>query len=1225
MDIVRFSISRPVTVTVGVLLIVMFGFIGLEAMPIQLSPNVDRPEIKVTTRWPGRSPEELVDQITKEQEEQLKNVSNLKNMRSTSREGVSEINLEFYLGSNINRALQEVSDALRQVPDYPDDVDEPTIEAASGAVENAIAWMIIDLDPAVAAQHPEFDIGTLYNALDRDVKPFIERIDGVAEVNIYGGREREMQVLIDLNRLAQYGLNHMDVMEALRAENRNVSAGSISEGKRDYRVRVLGQFTSPEDILETIVAYRENGPVYVKDVANVQLDFAKRRGFVRALGNNAIAINAIRQSGANVMEIMSQLREKVAEIKSDLLPKLDPVLGPHLRMRQVYDETIYIDSAMNLVVQNLWIGGAIATLVLLLFLRSFVATGVIAMAIPISVIGTFLVMLALGRSLNVVSLAGLAFAVGMVVDNAIVVLENIFRHRQMGKSPMEAAYHGGKEVWGAILASTLTTVAVFVPVLTIQEEAGQLFRDISIAIVASVSLSLFVSATVIPAACSHWFGDIGTHHKRGIRHVMEDLFGLVPLISRLNGMLGRMLYWLMTEWRAWTLRPAIIVLLAVLSILGAVTMAPPLDYLPAGNRNLVFGGLLIPPGYSVAQMERVAQGIESGIRPYASVDPTDKAAVAALPPIRRMAPGEKPFEPVPVDNFFIGAFDGNVFSGVTSAWPEKVLPLASLLTNSFNTTPDAFGFAAQSSLFGRGVGGGNTIDIEISGPDLEKVKAAAGFVFSSLGADPKFGYSRLRPEPANFLVQQPELRVNLTRLGVELGLRTSAVGTTAMAMFDGAYVGDYLEGRDTIDIRLLPAGGRLQFKEQIADVPVATPRGPVVPLSSVVSMTEGLAPQEIRRIEELPSVTIHVPPAEGEPLEETMNAIQANHIAKAEQAGLIDRTMRVRLEGTAAKLDEVKTALIGTPNTGPLAPWQRAIEALCVLLLGVTVAVSVSVFWKAAKGRRTDFFYAGLGILLLGTVVTGTILVFGTHPQFMTARFIWALAVTYLLMCALFESFIYPFVIMFSVPLAIVGGFIGLAIVHATTKANPVLATQNLDVLTMLGFVILIGVVVNNAILIVHQSLNLMRGEADTSRGVAVKLPAISAIAEATHTRVRPVAMSMLTSVGGMLPLVLFPGAGSELYRGLGSVVVGGLLLSTVFTLVLVPLLFSVVVQMMDGIRVLRGLEPLHQGAPRSVVVAATGAGIGGHEARADSGNGEQKRTAPAEHPEHEPEPVARR
>jgi len=1162
MDIIRYAISRPITIAVGVILTLMFGLIGFSSMPVQLSPTVDRPEITVTTNWAGRSPEEIVDEIAKEQEERLKIISGLDKMKSTSRQGECVIALEFFVGTNIDRALQEVSDALRQVPEYPEDVDEPVISATGGAADNAIAWIILEIDPAYQSKFPDFDVSTLYSAVDDEIKPYLERVEGVAEINVFGGRDREVRVYVDPTRLAQRALNHIDVENALRRENQNISAGTISEGKRDYRVRVIGQFESAESILDTIIAYRKGGPVYVRDVAEVEISYEKKRGFVRSIAGRAIAINAEKRAGSNVMVVMDGIRERLDDIRADVLPNLHPEVGPYLRMRQVYDETDYITSAIKLVTQNLWVGGSIAAFVLLIFLRSFVSTGIVAIAIPISIVGTFLFLLAMGRSLNVISLAGLAFAVGMVVDNAIVVLENIHRHRHMGKTSMQAAYDGGKEVWGAVLASTLTTVAVFIPVLTMTDEAGQLFRDISLAIVASVTFSLIVSITVIPAAASRWMGPVNNDADGPLMRTVHSLFGLAPLFAAIGSGIGKSLEWLMTGWRAWSLRPALIAVMTIASLVAAAAMMPPIDYLPQGNRNLVFGGLIVPPGYSVEHLESVASRIDERFMPYVEADINDPASMAALPPI--MSRSGKPYPPTAIENFFVGSFGGGLFVGATSQNDQIVKPIEALATSTMNAIPDSFGFAAQSSLFGRGVGGGNNINIEISGPDLERVTNVARTIFTNLGTSPEYGYRTLRPEPGNFLVKQPELQIKLTKRGTELGLRTEGIGTTIRSMFDGAFVGEYRDGSENVDIRMLPTGGRLDFKEQLVDVPIYTPAGETVPIDSVVTFVPTLAPQEIIRIEELPSITIGVQPKEGVPLEETINDIKQNYVQPLYAQGLIDSTMRVRLEGTAARLDQVRADLVGRkPEADEIPGWTSAVRWIGIATLGLCAIGAVIAIVRAVRIKPAVAIYAALGILIAGGFIAALFTGLASNPQFITARFMWALAVTYLLMCALFESFVYPFVIMFTVPLAIVGGFAGLNIVHNQTVANPLIAVQNLDVLTMLGFVILVGVVVNNAILIVHQSLNLIRE--DELAGFDAN--PMKRIAEAVTTRIRPVFMSTTTSVGGMLPLVLFPGSGSELYRGLGSVVIGGLIVSTIFTLILVPLLLSLTYQMRSAVR----------------------------------------------------------
>jgi len=1166
MGMLAWCISRPVTVTVAVFLLVMAGFISVREIPIQLTPTVSRPIVTVTTNWPGRSPQEIIDEITKEQEEFLKNTSKLDTMSSTTSEGTTSITLEFVIGSDISRALQEVSDAIRQVPDYPDGVSEPQIVETNGAnaASGAVAWIIIDFNDENLKKHAGYDLTTIFDSLDKEVKPYLERIDGVAQVNVYGGREREARVLTDPIALAQRGLNHVNVIQALQGENQNVSAGSISEGKREYRVRLIGRYTSPEQVLDTIVAYRNGLPVYVRDVATIDIGYTKQRGFIRSLARPAIAINVIRQSDANVIDIMTDLKRRLRDIESDILPNIGgssaagPV-GPDLRLRQVYDETIYITSAISLVTQNLWVGGLIAALVLLVFLRSVRATGIIAIAIPISIVGTFLVLLALGRTLNVVSLAGLAFAVGMVVDNSIVVLENIDRRIALGESPRRAALKGGGEVWGAILASTLTTVAVFIPVLTISEEAGQLFRDIAIAIVVSVSLSLLVSIFVIPTACSRWLKP----HKKSdsaLLRSIDTLFGLTIVGTAMVNFLGNTIRFLVTGARGWTLRPAIIMVMAGGSVLGALWLTPPMDYLPAGNRNLVFGGLLIPPGLSLDQRTIIAERIESKIGAYAIADINDPESMKDLDPIQ-MFPGMPIYEPVPISNFFIGAFGTNLFIGATSQDSEVVIPVGHLLTSAMNSIPDSFGGAGQTSLFGRFNSGGS-IRVEILGPNLDRVNNAAQHMLTL--SREKFGGSQASPAPANFAIQQQEMQVVLNDLGRELGLTNQGLGIAIRGLFDGAFVGDYTLGSEAIDLVVVPIGGELDYLEQLADIPISTPAGPVVPVRSIADFIPSTSPQVVNRIEELPSVSINITPPESMPLQEAMDWIRSDIIEESKESGLIDSSMRVKLEGSAADLQKIQESMFGISDQAPAKGSTNLLVGAGLAI--ATLIIGLPTLLRSRKSKNTKLPYGIAGLILIAAILGVLSFTAIGNPQLITARMVWAILVTYLLMCALFESFLYPLVILFTVPLAIVGGFAGLKIVHEITLADPTKAPQQLDVLTMLGFVILIGVVVNNAILLLHQALNFMRGEAESGESPIDPMNPVDAIVESVKTRTRPILMSVLTSVGGMLPLVMVPGSGSEMYRGLGSVVVGGLMVSTIFTLLLVPLLFSLVMDMRQGL-----------------------------------------------------------
>jgi HAE1 family hydrophobic/amphiphilic exporter-1 len=496
MKLVDIAIKRPVTVTVGVILLVLFGFISLFRIPIQLTPNVDLPEISIQTRFSGASPLEVEREIVDVQEEQLKNLDGLEEISSESRDGSAYIKLMFEIGTDNDEALLRVSNKLDQVKKYPDNIDKPIIKSG-GRRDRAFTWMVLKgLDGYSGVLKHEYDF------IDEHVKPRLERISGVASVNVYGGQEMQVQVIVDSDALAARKVTIPELIRVLDIENRNISAGDFDEGKRRYIARTVGEFNSVEDVAKVIIKRINQIPVTVGDIAKVVLAYENPEVVVRHEGVPTIVMNAVREPGSNILVVMYKLKKALEDLNNGILKE------KKLGITQVYDETGYIYSAINLVRKNIFIGGTLAVIVLLLFLRNFASTIIVSIAIPISVIGTFLVMTLFGRNINVVSLAGLSFAIGMVVDNSIVVFENIFRHREMGKTRVEAAYDGTTEVWGAVLASTLTTVAVFLPIIFVQEEAGQLFRDIAIAISSAVVLSLIISITAIPTLSAKILGKV---------------------------------------------------------------------------------------------------------------------------------------------------------------------------------------------------------------------------------------------------------------------------------------------------------------------------------------------------------------------------------------------------------------------------------------------------------------------------------------------------------------------------------------------------------------------------------------------------------------------------------------------------------------------------------------------------------------------------------------------
>jgi HAE1 family hydrophobic/amphiphilic exporter-1 len=1139
MSIVERSIRQPVTVSVVVLLLVIFGVLGLLRVPVQLTPDVDQPVITVTTRWFGASPEEIENEVIEEQEKVLKLVEGLRQMTSESSEGEGSVRLEFYVGVDKDRALNEVRDQLRQVAEYPAGVDEPVVEAVDRWSRDYIAWMLvrpIGGKPLVLPENraPGFDgdVTELQDFLEDEVRPLLERAEGVAQVQVLGGREREMQVRVNLERLAARGLTIDRLVEALRRDNADASAGVIVEGKREVSVRAVGQYKSPAQIESTVIAWQSDGtPIYIRDVATVERSFKRQRSFVRSLGQDVMALNAQRETGTNVIQVMDGLRRAIDDVNRNLI-------GPKnwgIELHQVYDQTVYVKASIANVRDDLLLGAALAAGVLFLTLRSLGATLVVAVSIPISIVGTFLGMALTGRNLNVISMAGLSFAIGMGVDNTIVVLENIFRHREMGKDRFQAAVDGASEVWGAIVAATLANIAVFLPVVFIREEAGQLFADISIAISISLVFYMLVSPTVIPMLATVFLRRMPAGFVEGGQPKSDTRLGrLTAPIGKLGNGLSNAFYRLIS-WmtRGYPRRILIVTTMIGLSLFGAWRLMPPATYLPSGNQNLLIGFVSTPPGYGMDEFRSMAHRVEAVLRPWweaklgsselsqlqqgwaAARDkyavpamegmiagmrqsmPPEQFAEAAAPLMAQLEELKTSPAPAGIENFFFVSFGGGAFMGATSQDMSNVKPLSFLFADATRGIPGTFAFTQQASIF-RNVGFGSAIDLNLSGPDINQVRATAQAVQGAMmGAFGRY----VRAEPANFAQGRPETQVHVNReRAASAGVEASTVRRLTRVAVDGEPIGDYRgEGR-SIDLTVVSQQRTAKVTDDLATVPLATLDGKVIPMGSVVDLVRTTAPQQISRIEEQPSVKLILDLKAKETIQEVSEILQSQVITPLRESGVIPPSVSLRTAGSADKLQQFRAAFV---------------------------------------------------------------------PGFALAA-----VITYLLLAALFESWLHPFVIIMSVPFALVGGFLGLAWLHQTSG-------QLLDVLTLLGFVILIGTIVNNPILIVHQALNYIREGMERNRAIALS----------TQTRVRPIFMSVITSVAGMAPLVLFGGAGSELYRGLGAVVIGGLLFSTVFTLLLTPTLMSLAMDLQAAMRRLFRLDRPVEPAAGAISASTNGDG----------------------------------
>ena len=1050
MNLVRLAITRPVAVLSIVLMVVLMGWVALTAIPIQLTPDVRKPFITITTLWRGAAPAEMEKDIVNRQEDALKGLEGLEEMTSRSQRGRGQIGLTFNINQNMDRALLLVSNRFNTIRNMPPDATEPRIRTRDSD-DSPIAYFTVTALPS-----NKRNIFTYGDLIEDVIQDRLERVPGVALVNVWGGNKRELRIVVDPQRMARYGITVSEMSDVLSRANISMSAGELDEGKRTYVVRTEGELTTVERAKTVLLRSRVDpatgriARVTLDDVATIELGFKKGRVRIQANGKRAIIVNAVRETGTNVIQVMEGIKRVVKELNDGPLPFAG------LKLTQVYDETVYIKSAIGLVNQNIYIGGTFAVLILLLFLRSFRATLVVSLAIPVSVVGSFVAMAALGRSINVMSLAGFAFAIGMVVDAAIVVLENIYRLRQGGASRIEAALKGASQVWGAVMVSAITTVMVFVPILVMDLEIGQLFRDIAVAISVAVLLSLIVAITVIPTLSNKLLGGgVGQSKARMRIPVIDDFADFF-----VRGVVG--FTRLITVHKI--LAIAVVVAVGGMAALATWAGLPKLEYLPEGNRNLVIGRILPPPGYNLATTTEITEQMESKVRHLWASE---------------TGPDSKPGDPPKMSRFWTIVFSSFTLIAGSSVDPMRAGELVPVLREVAGQEPGSFAFVTQSSLFGRHIGGSRAIDLDISGPDLNDVMAVArrGMQLTNQ-AFPRSEGNQVRPRPGLDL-GAPEIRVipNFVRL-TDTGVSARELALTIDAYNDGVRVAEVTVDGRRIDLTVKGPESKIVQTQGIGNIPVVTKSGLILPVSELanIEVTEG--PTQIRHLERDRTVTLQIRPTKSIPLEVALDTVRTEITDKLKAEGL-PPGVKLGLSGTANKLRQS---------------------------------------WEA-----------------------------------MVFNLILALAIVYLVMAVLFESFVYPLIIMFSVPLATAGGVGGLVILNLFVF-NP------LDMLTLLGFVILIGIVVNNAILLVHQTQFLIRSEGfDISE----------AIVEATRNRIRPIFMSTLTSIGGMLPLILFPGPGSELYRGLGSVVVGGLALSALLTLLIIPPLLTFVAGFAERNRVI--------------------------------------------------------
>jgi len=1046
---IKYFIHNGIAVTVLALAILLFGVLSLVTMPIQLTPDVQTPAITVQTFYPGATPQDVEQDIIVRQEEFLRGVNGLQKMTSTASLGQGEIILEFPVGFELSEALVRVSNALQQVPSYPENVDEPSLSTSS-ASDQPVAWFSIR---AVPGREFEVDPRDHFDFAEDQVKVEFERIEGVASVQgVFGGSSKQMQIYLDPYKLSERGISIFDVRNAIRNTNRDVPGGDLEEGKRRYTVRTVGRYENADDAEETIIKVVNESPVYIRDVGYARLGTAEQRSVIRHNGRPALAMGVRHQPGTNLLKVMDRVKAKARELNEGALKNRG------LFLTQVTDDTAYVIDSVAMVQNNLLIGGVLSVFILLLFLRHIRSTFIIAVAVPLSIMGSVFAVDLAGRTINVIMLAGLAFSIGAVLDNSIVVLENIFRHRQMGKEPGLAAYDGISEVWTAIFSSVVTNVVVFVPIINLQMEAGQLFRDLAIAITATNVFSFIVAVLIIPCLASKLLVKIpGTMTGEA-----ESSNGLLRGIDQF----GRWGYGLIESTLSWLMegkvqRLGLVFGMGALAAMLIFIFMPQSEYLPEGNQNSVFAFMLPPQGYGLDEMSAIGRELENRFRPYVEGTVQDYE--------------EGKLEGPPIRDFFFVSFNGGMFMFTRAKDPSTASQIPDLMNRIIGEVPGVIPITGQRSIFSQEITGSRAIELDVVGTDMV---TATDIGAQAFGKVMQLGWQAPRPEPG-VEVGQPELTIRPRwERAAELGISAQAIGYGAWVLGDGAYADDYYLKGKKYDLYLYSTLGAFDTLSNFETLRVANDRGDAVPLSSIADVNFNFVPEKIRRVDEQRAVTLNIVPPKDISLEKAIQDVRTQVVGSLQEEGAVPQGYSLRIGGSSDKLQAIRRALTGD----------------------VILAISL----------------------------------------------------VYFVLVLIFHNWGYPLIILFSIPIGMTGGVLGLSFMNFYLGLITQNQIQSLDVLTMLGFIILLGSIVNNPILIVEQTLNFNRQGMDIH----------DAIVQATLSRVRPMLMTTGTTILGLSPLVFIPGPGTELYRGLGVVMFGGLLLGTFTIVFFIPSAMSLVIDL---------------------------------------------------------------
>lgn len=1017
MRIAEFSVNRRITTLMMTILIVILGSFSFSKLGLEMFPDMNYPVISIVTIYEGASSLDVEESVTEIIEQSIASVKNIKSLSSESLEGASLVMVEFTWGTNLDFAAQDLRDAIDQISDYlPADVSRPLV------MKFNLSQMPI-LMYSVAGGENTADLRKI---LEDEVSSKLKHLNGVASVMVYGGDEDEKQIIVDKAKIDKYNISIDDIVGIVALGNINQSAGHIQKRKNEYLLRTKAEYSSIEEIANIPIKLTPSGTtIYLKDIAEVKSGFKEKRYIVRTNKKNTAMFMISKESGANTLSVSNIVKKEIAKMGSDL----------ELEFFEIMDMGLPIENTTNGAVGNLIIGGLLAIAIMFLFLRNWRPTMAISLAIPISVIATFIPIYLAKFSLNIMTLGGLALGVGMLVDNSIVVIENIYRHLEMGKTKVQAAKIGATEVAMAITASTLTTIAVFFPMLFGEGITGILVRGLALTVAFSLFASLFVSLTIVPAIASTIFKK-NTEKRQSER--TESMF------KNIKETYKRQLGWVLNH-------KALTITLVIILFIGSFAMIPLIgfEFLPEEDSPMLMLNLKMPVGTPLEETDFAVQQVEDIAM---SIDGVNNITIliGAMTDAQAMADPTNP-QDVNEAQFYLRLFESK----------NRELTNAEIKNIIRSKLPEIkgsqFTFMSQQEMMGGGAS--NPIELKIFGKDLNKLKNISKEV-------------ELIMEQTNHVIDidnsmkegKPEVHIVVDKdKAFKLGFTSAQIASAVKTAAIGSVAGIYREGGEEINIRVrLQEQDRNSF-DDILHLSVTSPLGFTVPLNQIAHLEFSEGPKKISREKQSRKVTLTAGVTGTQDIGGTVNDIRNS-------------------------LHEFERDLPAGYHIEYGGSYEDMNEAFVTLTLALILAIIL----------------------------------------------------VYAVMASQFESLVQPFVVMFTMPLALIGVLFMLGLTGTT-----------LSVASFVGIIILAGIVVNNGIVLIDH-MNQLRING---------LSKIEAIIQGGADRVRPVLITASTTILGMLPMAISRGDGAQMKAPMALTVIGGLITATFLTLVIIPVIYSIIIK----------------------------------------------------------------